>query len=119
MADRPRPKAFCNEIRRSNVKGNRKISITKKEQKINCSFFVLGLDIWGKVCYNINMEIYLRRENNRCYAQCEKIGKYYYYSCGDKEAEAKAIKRAHGQAPSIKKFINNYWNMQKDFDPKK
>ena len=61
------------------------------------------------------MRVHLRKENNRCFAQYGKIGKNYYYNCGDKEAEKKAIKKANAQAPNIERFIRNYQNMKEDF----
>jgi len=61
------------------------------------------------------MRVHLRKENNRCFAQYGKIGKNYYYPCGDKEGEKRAIKKANLQAPSIEKFVCNYWNMKNDF----
>jgi len=59
--------------------------------------------------------VHTGKENNRCFAQYKKIGKKYYYICGDEEAEKKAIEKANKQAPSIEKFIRNYWNMKGDF----
>ncbi|MBA7573650.1 hypothetical protein ES708_15448 [subsurface metagenome] len=59
--------------------------------------------------------LHIGKENNRCFAQYGKIGKKYYYTCGDKGAETKATEKANKQAPSIEKFIRNYWSMKKDF----
>ena len=61
------------------------------------------------------MQVHLREENNRCFAQYGKIGKKYYYTDGDEEAEKRAIKKAYAQAPSIEKFVRSYWNMERDF----
>ena len=59
------------------------------------------------------MMVHLREENNRCFAQYGKIGKKYYYT--DEESKKRAIKKSNAQAPSIEKFVRNYWNMKEDF----
>lgn len=60
------------------------------------------------------MYVHIGEENNRCFAQYGKIGKQYYYTCGDKEAEKRAIKKANAQAPNIERFIRNYWATKND-----
>ena len=54
-------------------------------------------------------------EDKRPFAQYGKIGKEYYYKLGDEEGKQRAIKKANAQAPSIEKFIRDYWAMKEDF----